>query len=108
MNDREAAARPLTSKSRVVARLADTCGLTRTKVREVLDELARLAGTALTSEAGAFTVPGLVRLRTVARPATKARLARNPRTGMPMHIAARPARRVIKAVPTKAVQNLLD
>lgn len=89
MIDREAAARPLTSKSRVVASLATSCGMTRTKVREVLDELARLAGDALTSDAGAFTVPGLVRLRTVVRPATKARLAVNPRTGMPMRSASR-------------------
>lgn len=46
---------------------------------------------------GQFTIPGLVKLVSLNKPATKARKGRNPATGETITIKAKPARRVVKA-----------
>ncbi|MGH8646407.1 MAG: HU family DNA-binding protein [Gammaproteobacteria bacterium] len=57
---------------------------------------------------GAFVVPELaVKLTRVERPATKARKGRNPLTGEEIMIKAKPARKVIRALPLKALKDVL-
>ncbi len=48
-----------------------------------------------------------MKLKVVRKPATKARPGRNPHTGAPMTIKARPARNVIRAVPMKALEEMV-
>ena len=54
-----------------------------------------------------FVVPGLLKLKVVRRPATKAKQGVNPFTKEPMTIKAKPARNVVRAVPMKALKEMV-
>ena len=54
-----------------------------------------------------FVIPGLLKLKVVRKPATKAKQGINPFTKEPMTIKAKPARNVVKAVPLKALKDLV-
>jgi nucleoid DNA-binding protein len=41
------------------------------------------------------------------KPATKARSGKNPFTGAPMTIPAKPARNVVRALPLKALKEMV-
>ena len=56
---------------------------------------------------GQFVVPGLLKLKVVRKPATKAKPGRNPFTGEPMTIKAKPARNVVRAIPMKALKEMV-
>ena len=56
---------------------------------------------------GQFVVPGLLKLKVVRKPATKARPGTNPFTGEPMTIQAKPARNVVRALPLKALKEMV-
>ena len=54
---------------------------------------------------GFFTVPGLMKIKVVRKPATKARKGINPFTREEMVFKAKPARNVVKVL---ALKNLKD
>ena len=54
---------------------------------------------------GVFVVPGLVRMVVVKKAATKARKGINPFTKEPTVFKAKPARKVVKGRPVKAVKD---
>jgi nucleoid DNA-binding protein len=54
-----------------------------------------------------FVVPGLMKLKVVRKPATKERQGKNPFTGEPMTIKAKPARNVVRVQPLKALKDLV-
>ena len=56
---------------------------------------------------GEFTVPGLMKIRKVTRPATKSRKGVNPFTGEEMVIKAKPARKAVKVTPLKALKEMV-
>ncbi len=56
---------------------------------------------------GQFVVPGLLKLKVVRKPATKARPGTNPVTGEPMTIQAKPAHNVVRALPLKALKEMV-
>jgi nucleoid DNA-binding protein len=94
---------PLTQTA-VIAHLADKLDLQKSVVKSMFDETLALAAQELKSS-GQFTVPGLVRLKLVDRPARPARQGRNPATGEAMTIAAKPASKAVKAAPAKAFKD---
>jgi nucleoid DNA-binding protein len=49
-----------------------------------------------------------VEIKRVTKPATKARQGRNPATGEPMMIKAKPARTVVRAQPLKALKEMVQ
>lgn len=49
-----------------------------------------------------------VKLNRKTKPATKKRMGRNPATGEAMEIAAKPKRDVVKAIPLKALKELIE
>jgi nucleoid DNA-binding protein len=51
--------------------------------------------------------PGLMKIKRVQKPATKARMGRNPATGEPMKIAAKPARTVVKVLALKGLKEMI-
>ena len=105
--DKTTAPRPrAATKKEVYERLAEKTGLTRKDVAAVFATLGELVGTELGKKGpGVFAIPGLVKLKVVRRPATKARPGRNPFTGEPMTFKARPARNVVRAIPMKALKE---
>ena len=56
---------------------------------------------------GEFNFNGLVKLRTVDKPATKARKGRNPFTGEEITIKAKPASRKVRARALRGLNGLI-
>jgi nucleoid DNA-binding protein len=95
-------------KDEVYAALARGTGLRRKQVAAVFSCLSELIGRELGKRGpGLFVVPGLVKLKSVRKPPTKSRPGRNPFTGEPMTIKARPARDVVRALPMKGLRDLV-
>ena len=100
-------ARPV-SKSEMYQSLAEATGLTRKQIGSVFDELTNLIQRAVSKKGpGVLALPGLVKIKRVTKPATKARPGRNPATGEPMMIKAKPARTVVRAQPLKNLKEMV-
>lgn len=95
----------LMTKSELIAKIVDENGeLKKTEVKGVLESLAAIGYKEL-KKAGAFLVPGFAKFVVIKKPATKARKGINPFTKEPTVFKARPARKVIRARPVKAVKD---
>jgi nucleoid DNA-binding protein len=97
------------SKTETYNALAETTGLNRKQVAQVFDALAELIKRELGKKGpGVFTVPGLLKLKRITKPATKAGSRPNPfKPGEMMEVKAKPARNVVKAQPLKSLKELV-
>ncbi len=102
----EKVAKPRT-KSQVMAALSDNTGLSKKEIGVVFSTLGELIGNDLKKGPGTFTVPGLMKVTVVRKPATKARKGTNPFTGEEMTFKAKPARNVVKVRPLKALKDMV-
>jgi len=94
------------SKSEIVSGISEATGLSRKQVNSVLEAMAGQIQKSLgRSGPGAYTVPGLMKLIVVRKPATKAHKGVNPFTGEETMFKAKPARNVVKI---RALKNLKD
>jgi nucleoid DNA-binding protein len=94
------------TKGELYTELAEKTGLSKKQVAGVLDGLVDLVKGQLGKKGpGIIQIPGLLKLRLVRKPATKAKQGINPFTKAPMMIKAKPARNVIKATPLKALKD---
>ena len=101
------AAKSLT-KAEIYTQLSEKTGLTRKQVASVFDGVSELIGKELGKKGpGLFIVPGLLKLKVVRKPATKERPGIDPFTKQPKVFKAKPARNVVKAVPLKALKDLV-
>lgn len=78
----------------------------KSDVSTFLDSLSEVVTSELKKE-GKAIIPGLVKLKSVKKPATKERQGINPFTKEPITIAAKPAMTKVKASPQKALKNAL-
>jgi len=96
------------TKTEIVSALAEKTGLTKKDIANVFTELSALVQKDLGNRGpGVFTVPGLVKLTVIKKPAVKARKGINPFTKEPTVFAAKPARKVVKAMVLKAVKDMV-
>ncbi len=95
------------TKSQVLATLSDNTGLSKKEIGVVFSTLGELIGNDLKKGPGTFTVPGLMKVTVVRKPATKARKGTNPFTGEEMVFKAKPARNVVKVRPLKALKDMV-
>jgi nucleoid DNA-binding protein len=96
------------TKSEIYGAIAEKTGIGKREVSKVFDALSEMIGKELGKKGpGAFVIPGLLKLKVVRKPATKAKQGVNPFTKEPMTIKAKPARNVVKAVPMKALKELV-
>jgi nucleoid DNA-binding protein len=101
-----ASAKPA-SKSEILSRIADTTELSRKQVSSVFECLSQEIGNAVGKKGpGVFAVPGLMKITVINKPATKARKGINPFTKEETMFKAKPARRVIKVRPLKALKDM--
>jgi nucleoid DNA-binding protein len=107
MAKKKAAAKKSMTKTEILGSLADSNELTKREVAGVMDSLAALIGKNLKRGAGVFTVPGLMKIKVVRKPATKARKGINPFTGEETMFKAKPARNVVKILPLKALKDMV-
>ena len=97
------------SKSQLLGALSEGTGLTRKEVSSVMDELSGVIHRHLKKRGGAgtFTMPGLMKIKTTRKPATKARKGINPFTGEEAMFKAKPARTVVKVQPLKGLKEMV-
>jgi nucleoid DNA-binding protein len=99
------AARP-TTKSETIAFLAEKTNLIKKDVHGLFEGLGAIIKRDLKKH-GVFTVPGLMKIKVVKKPATKARKGINPFTGEPTVFKAKPARKTVKVTPLKGLKDLV-
>lgn len=97
-----------TTKSETFTYIADKTGLTKKDVSTVFDSLTALIKHDIRRTGpGVYTVPGLMKIKVVRKPATKARKGVNPFTGEEMVFKAKPARNVVKVLPLKGLKDMV-
>ena len=97
------------TKSEIYAGIAEDTGLTKKDVAAVFDSLSGQIKKNLGGRGGPgmFTVPGLLKMRVVKKPATKARKGVNPFTGEEMMFKAKPASKTVKVAALKGLKDMV-
>lgn len=94
------------TKSQIVASIADSTGLTKKQVGEVMDDMHSLIERSIKKRGvGEFTIPGILKITTVKKPARKARKGINPFTGEETVFKAKPASIAVKVRPLKKLKE---
>lgn len=97
---------PMT-KTALFANIADTTELSKKDVAKVFEALGDIINGHIKKNAvGMFTLPGLLKVKTVRKPATKKRKGINPFTGEETVFKAKPARTVVKVLPLKKMKDM--
>jgi hypothetical protein len=95
------------TKSEILASIAGSTELPRKQVAAVFAALGDLIAKNVGKKgAGLFVVPGLMKITVVQKPAVPAHKGINPFTKMEQMFKAKPARRVIKVRPLKALKDM--
>ncbi len=95
------------TKSEIVAQICKDADLSRKQVAAVFESLNGQIKKSLRS-GGLFTLPGLLKLKVVKKPATKAREGINPFTKEQMIFKAKPASKKVRALPLKSLKAFVN
>jgi nucleoid DNA-binding protein len=97
------------TKSEIYAKIVEDTGLTRKDVAAVFDSLNAQIRKNLGGRGapGVFTMPGLLKMRVLKKPARKARKGVNPFTGEEMMFKAKPASKTVKVSPLKGLKDMV-
>jgi nucleoid DNA-binding protein len=95
------------SKSEVYAQLAKDTGLSRKQLDAVFGSLHGVIRKSLRGH-GLFTMHGLMKLKVVAKKATKARKGVNPFTGEEMMFKAKPASKKVRVLALKQLKAMVN
>ena len=95
------------TKSEIVAQICKDAELSRKQVAAVFESLNGQIKKSLRS-GGLFTLPGLLKMKVVKKPATKAREGINPFTKEKMVFKAKPASKKVRALPLKALKAFVN
>ncbi|MGK0441095.1 MAG: nucleoid DNA-binding protein [Pseudohongiellaceae bacterium] len=94
------------TKSQILNDIAENTELSRKQVASVFEELELLVERSIKKRAlGEFTIPGLMKVMTVKKPAKKARKGVNPFTGEEQMFKAKPASIAVKVRPLKKLKE---
>lgn len=97
------------TKSEIFSEISKTTELSRKQVQSVFDALHELIARDVGKKGpGIFTLPGLVKITRVFKPATKEREGIDPFTKQPRIFKAKPARNVVKARPLKNLKDMVN
>lgn len=97
------------NRSAIFAQIAENTELSSKQVKAVFEELAAIISRHVSKRGvGIFTLPGLLKIKTVKKPARKAQKGvPNPfRPGELMDVAAKPATVKVKALPLKKLKDM--
>jgi len=96
------------TKSAMFQELASKTGLSKKQIGSVFDALTSFIHEQVGKKGpGVMTLPGLLKVKRVEKPATKARPGRNPMTGEEITIPPKPKRTVVKALCLKALKEMV-
>ncbi len=87
------------NKQDLINEIAELTGLGKAKAAQAVDALGQIAQHQLTQPGAELTLPGIGKLKAVAKPA---RTARNPKTGNAIEI---PAKTAVKFTAAKALKD---
>ena len=97
------------SKSQVLEALAEDSGMSKSEVKKVWGSLERLIEASICDQGyGQFTLPGLMKVTTVRRPAIKARRGINPFTKEETWFKAKPASRGVRIRALKKMKGFAN
>jgi nucleoid DNA-binding protein len=100
-------AKPAT-KSEILSNIAEATQLSRKQVASVFDSLSDQIRVAVGKKGpGVFALPGLMKAIVIHKPATPERKGINPFTKQEQIFAAKPARKVVKVRPLKALKDMV-
>ena len=95
------------TKSEIVAQITKDTDLSRKQVTAVFESLNGQIKKSLRGP-GLFTLPGLLKMKVVKKPATKAREGINPFTKEKMVFKAKPASKKVRVLPLKSLKALVN
>ena len=96
------------TKSGLMNEIAEATELSRKNVIAVFEALGDVIKHDLGKKGpGTFVIPGLMKIRVIKKPATKARKGKNPFTGEMMTFKAKPARNVVRIRPLRALKDMV-
>jgi nucleoid DNA-binding protein len=96
------------TKSEIMTAIADNTGMSRKEIGAIFSALGEVIGLDVGKKGpGMFTVPGLMKITRIQKPATKARKGINPFTGQEQMFKAKPARNVVKVRALKALKEMV-
>jgi nucleoid DNA-binding protein len=95
------------TKSEILANIAKETELTKKQVASVFDALSATIKKSLRGHS-TFTMPGLLKMKVVKKPATKAREGVNPFTGEKMMFKAKPASKKVRIAALKNLKEFVN
>ena len=96
------------NKTQMLQQIADSTELSKKQVQAVLDELTNIIeGHIKKKGVGEFVFPGLLKITTVKKPATKARKGIKPFTGEEVMFKAKPASTAVRVRPLKKLKDMV-
>ena len=97
------------TKTQFINDLVESTGLTRKQVNAVVDGLTNIIDRHIQKKGvGEFTLPGLMKIKTVKKPARKARKGVNPFTGAETVFKAKPASTSVKILALKKLKDMAN
>ncbi len=96
------------NKTQILDAIAESTALSRKQVGAVLEELGNVIEIHIKKKSvGEFVLPGLLKISTISKPATKARKGINPFTKEEVMFKAKPASTVVKVRPLKKLKEMV-
>jgi DNA-binding protein HU-beta len=92
------------TKGEIIRGITEATNLPRKQVVSVLDALTAVMAQDV-AKVGTFNLLGLAKIVVIKKPATKARKGINPFTKEPTVFKAKPARKVVRVRPLRALKN---
>ncbi len=97
------------TKTQLMTTISEHTDVAKKDVAAVFECLADIInGHVKPRAAGEFTLPGLLKVKVVRKPATKARKGINPFNGEETIFKAKPARNVVKIKPLKKLKDMAE
>ena len=107
MATKQASLKSKYTKTQILDAIAVATDLSRKQVAAVLDSLGEIIEAHLKKNAaGEFVLPGLLKISSLRKPATKARKGINPFTKEEVTFKAKPASTAIKVRPLKKLKDM--
>ncbi len=96
------------NKSQFVTVLSEKSGLSKKQAKAAIDSINAMVAQQLGQKGpGEIILPGLLKLSIVVKPATHQHEGINPFTKEPMTYKAKPARKVVRVRPLKALKDAI-
>jgi nucleoid DNA-binding protein len=95
------------TKSEIMAQICKDTDLSRKQVTAVFESLNGVIKKSLRGS-GVFTLPGLLKMKVIKKPATKEREGINPFTKEKVTFKAKPASKKVRVLPLKSLKTLVN